>query len=1045
MAAGISIVFFVTETFSDLPDKIRKTLLQKGIYPDYFGVTKEKSAFEHALKEEFPDLVIVCFTASERFRVKSLISNISVPLLLVTDDIETVFPGEIKAPWMKKISRENIDKLNEIVLLLGLTKAGDRARADDMGLGLMTRIFNSAQELIVITQGDQLKYYNSRVKEYYGLKDDELLTSNFWNFIHPEDREKVQRERDKRLSGMNDEAFYQFRGINPKGEVTWFLINGFRIDWEGKPATLNFLIPINEQKKAEEEIRNTKKFLDDIIEFSPDGIIILDSERRICRMNRAIVEHLGVGEKNVAGRKIEEIPLFQESRLVEMLHLQDTVDDFNGISREITIGSRYGKAYNMLVQRTNHSIDRSIILWFRDITEDKKKANEILERELKYRTILEYSPIPIFSHDYSGIRDSLLKFREQGITDMRGYLEGNRDIVESLLRKIVILDCNNETLKFFGVRDVGELQAFLTEHINDELVKVFIDVAIAFWKGENVHEMEVDAALPHRKPSIIIKWILVPGHELSWDMVLTSITDISDRLKYEKQLKVLSGAIDHSPVSVIITDPTGRIEYVNPKFTEVTGYTKEEAVGKNPGILKSGNLPASLYENLWKTISEGKEWRGEFENKRKNGELFWEMASISGIKNEQGEIIYYVAIKEDITERKKTELELVKAKEKAEESDRLKTAFLANLSHEIRTPLNAIIGFSDILRSNVMNEQQRNDYFSIIEQSSHTLLKLIDDIIDVAKIEANHIRIVPHEFDLTGLMNELYLTFGREIKLLENGVELKLSVPDKKEFLILADATRVRQILSNLLQNAIKFTQKGSIEFGYVIGRDSKTIEFFVRDTGIGIPKDKLKVIFNRFRQVDDSTTREFGGTGLGLWISKNLAELMSGNIYVESKEGSGSTFFFVLPLEEGVVVSDIRPSKENEKEKRGIDWSTKIILIAEDNDSNYEYLKAVLSVKKANVLRARNGKEVLDKLDDHSNVDLVLMDINMPELNGYETTRLIKKMYPGMPVIAQTAFAMSEDRGKSIEAGCDEYIAKPIQARKLIDILKKFLDFPTK
>ena len=920
MAGGISIVLFVTEAFSDLPEKIRKTLLEKKeIYSDYFGVTTEQHVFKNALKEESPDLVIVCFAASEISHVESLFRNISVPLLLVTDDIKTVYPGEIKAPWIKRISRENINELNEIVLLLGVAKSGNHAKAYDMGQGLMTRIFNSAQELIVITQGDQLKYYNSRVKEYFGIKDRELLAGSYWDFIYPEDRDKVKREREKRLSGMNDEAFYQFRGINPKGEVTWFLINGFRIDWEGKPATLNFLIPINEQKKAEEKI---------------------------------------------------------------------------------------------------------------------------LERELKYRTILEYSPIPIFSHDYSDIKDSFLKFREQGINDMRGYLEGNRDIVESLLRKIVILDCNNETLKFFGVRDEKELQVFLTEHINDELIKVFIDVAVAFWKGETVHEMEVEVALPQRKRNVIIKWILVPGHEISWDMVLTSITDISDRLKYEKQLKVLSGAIDHSPVSVIITDATGRIEYVNPKFTEVTGYTKEEAIGKNPRILKSGNLPASLYKNLWETISQGKEWRGEFENKKKNGELFWEMASISGIKNEQGEIIYYVAIKEDITERKKTEMELLKAKEKAEESDRLKTAFLANLSHEIRTPLNAIIGFSDILRSNVMNEQQRNDYFSIIEQSSHTLLKLIDDIIDVAKIEANHIRIIPHEFDLTDLMNELYLTFTGEARLFENGVELKLTVPDKKEFLIFADATRVKQVLSNLLQNAIKFTQKGSIEFGYVIGRDSKTIEFFVRDTGIGIPKEKQKVIFNRFRQVDDSTTREFGGTGLGLWISKSLVELMNGNIYVESKVGSGSTFYFVLPLEEGVVIPDIRPSKENDKGEPIIDWGTKTILIAEDNDSNYEYLKAVLSVKKANVLRARNGKEVLDKMDDNSYVDLVLMDINMPELNGYETARLIKKMYPEIPVIAQTAFAMSEDRGKSIEAGCDEYIAKPIQSRKLIDLLKKFLDF---
>ena len=384
---------------------------------------------------------------------------------------------------------------------------------------------------------------------------------------------------------------------------------------------------------------------------------------------------------------------------------------------------------------------------------------------------------------------------------------------------------------------------------------------------------------------------------------------------------------------------------------------------------------------------------------------------------------------------------MTKAKERAEESDRLKTAFLANMSHEIRTPLNAIIGFANILQSDQLEEKQKEEYFSLINLSSQSLLKLIDDIIDVAKIEAKHIRIASHSFDLNELLDELYVYFQKEKTLHKGQVRLLLTRPFDQEFRIVADAIRVKQVLSNLLGNAIKFTKKGSVEFGYSL-TEKKTIKFFVKDTGVGVPEDKQKVIFDRFRQVDDSYTREFSGTGLGLWISKNLAELMGGDISVESEEGKGSTFYFVLPLQENIEIPGIVEKKtETEEEQKSVsDWSTKKVLIAEDNESNFEYLKAILSVKKAVVIRAMNGLDVLEKVKTHENVDVVLMDIQMPELNGYEATRLLKKMYPDITVIAQTAFAMSEDRKKALDAGCDGYIAKPIQPHKLITLLEKFM-----
>ncbi len=1165
MTKDLSIAFYITESFSEIPEKVHAFLAEKNIFSHNIEVREDQGAFMQILKAKHPDVAVVC--VDHKNQINDLLKSTEIPVVVLSDQKKFEAPPEKKTYWVKSVHPENTDELFNILLLVYMIKNDDGKRRDNLNRDLAMKIFNSAQELIVVTQGNHLKYFNSRVKEFYNLSDEELLTGDMWSFIHPDDVERVRKEQANRFRGDSDEISYQFRGKNGDGKIIWFRITGFRIYWEGEPATLSFLVPIDEQKKAEAENRKTRQFLDDIVEYSPDGIIILDADHRICRVNRAMLRILGMEKQELEGRFMDDFTMFRESGLIRIMQLSEKEGDFNGLAREVTLHQEDNVFFDLIVQRVDHTKD-TIILWFRDvteknkmlkaleasekkyrnlhenmhegaisidrsgcflecnssflhliryneeelstvnyweitssawrseeestlldklwstgqpqryekefvtkdgyavifavqaflryndkgekegfwlfvrdITEEKKKESEVHERELKYRTILEYSPIPLFSHDFSAVKESLKKIHEQGVTDLRKYLKENRSVVEEILRKIVLLDCNNETLKYFGVSSIQELQQMLTEEIHDLLVVVFIDVALAFLEGKKVFETVVETNAPDVNIDAIIKWVLVPGHEMTWDLVLVSITDISERVKYEKQLKVLSSAVDHSPASVVITDHNGKIEYVNPKFTEVTGYTAEEAIGANPRILKSGNLPDSFYKGLWKTITKGKEWRGEFENKKKNGELFWELASISGIKNEKGEIVYYVAIKEDITERKKTELELKKAKERAEESDRLKTAFLANMSHEIRTPLNAIIGFSDILQSDRLEEKQKEEYFSLINLSSQTLLKLIDDIIDVAKIEAKHMRIAPHPFDINELLNELYAYFEKEIMLKKGQVRLVLTRPFDQEFRILADAIRVKQVLSNLLGNAVKFTQKGSIEYGFSL-TEKKILEFFVKDTGIGIPRDKQKVIFNRFRQVDDSYTREFSGTGLGLWISKNLAELMGGDIRVESEEGQGSTFYFTLPVTGNFEIPEIAEKKPEtgEQQKPVSDWSTKKVIIAEDNESNFEYLKAILSVRKAVVIRARNGLDVLEKVKNHEDVDVVLMDIQMPELNGYEATRLLKGTYPDIRVIAQTAFAMSEDRKKALDAGCDGYIAKPIQPHKLITMLEKFM-----
>ncbi len=1166
MAIDPTIVFLGNENSTEIPEKIQTYFLRKNVRLTY-KITEDPEEFLFILEKENPILAFIC--ALGEFPEKIISGKIRIPVVRIGNkNVLNEIQGNGNHLWVKQVNPANLEEVYFLISAILFAKGSNVNQRGNPDYDFLNKIFNSAQELIVVTQGDHLMFFNSRVKEFYDLNDEYLLSGSFWDFIHPEDREIVREQREKRLTGSFDNLTYQFRGRNVKGEIIWFRNTGIKIDWEGDPATLNFLVPIDEQKRAEETALKTRKFLDDVIEYSPEGIVVLSADLLFCRVNKSFINLTGLNEDELKTKNIGEISILEESGLIEKLHLRDRSDHYNGISEEFSIVFKDGQSRDLRVSRTNHSIDRTIILWFsditaknnilktmlisekkyrelhenmhegtisidkdgrflecntsflrlvgyaiedlrnrsywditssywkpseerilfkelwitgktqkyekefirldrrfvitevhayirrnengenegfwlfvRDISDEKEKEREIIERGLKYQTILEYSPTPLFSQSFSVVRDYLRQLDEMGVTNIKDYLGKHPESISHMIREVITLDCNQAALEFFGVQDIGELRTLLSQNIPGELPAVFKDLVIRFREGENVFERElVSLTKNNLKKNAIVKWVVVPGHEVSWDMILVSIVDISDRIKYEKQLKVLSSAIDHSPVSVVITDPDGNIEYVNPKFTEVTGYSAEEAFGENPRILKSGNLPDSLYKDLWETIKQGKEWRGEFENKKKNGEIFWELASISGIKNEKGAIVYYVAIKEDITERKKTELELLKAKDKAEESDRLKTAFLANMSHEIRTPLNAIIGFSDILRSDVLDKKQKEEYFTIINFSSKTLLNLIDDIIDVAKIEAGHTRIVPHNFNLTEIMDELSVSFKREIELNGYPVQLLLSVPLHDKFNIVADATRVKQVLSNLLGNAVKFTKKGTIGFGYSF-TEEKMLEFFVKDTGIGIPEDQQKVIFKRFRQVDDTSTRKFGGTGLGLWISKNLVELMGGRIWVFSEPGRGADFRFTFPLTKEIVIPEeaIRQPAENTITPK--DWKKKKILVAEDNDSNFEYIRAVLSVKKVSIIHAKDGREVLDVLNNRRDIDLVLMDIQMPGLNGYETTRMIKKMYPGLPVIAQTAYAMSEDRQKVMEAGCDEYIAKPIQPRKLIGLLEKFLN----
>jgi PAS domain S-box-containing protein len=632
--------------------------------------------------------------------------------------------------------------------------------------------------------------------------------------------------------------------------------------------------------------------------------------------------------------------------------------------------------------------------------------------------------------------------------------------------------------------------------------------------------------------------------------------------KAEEKIKILSRAIEQNTASIIITDVHGNIEYVNPKFTRITGYSAEEVLGKNPRILKSGNTSPDEYKKLWETIISGGEWHGEFQNFKKNGDKYFESATISSITDENGFITHFLAVKEDITGRKameeklvweqylmdslldnipdfiyfkdlesrflrinkslahdfglndplmaigksdfdffksehsqeayhdeqeiistglpiidKHEIEtwfdrppswvsttkmplrdpngtiigtfgisrnitekkkmlddLILAKEKAEENDHLKTAFLQNISHEIRTPLNAIVGFSSILGNPDLPTHKRKEFINIINVSNDQLISIISGIIALATLESGQEQVTERETNI----NQLLENVQKQLLVDKISQEVTLSyhaaLSDEMAH-IYTDPIKLMQILVNLVGNALKFTHQGYVRYGYHLFND--TLQFFVEDSGIGIPKDMHQSIFERFRQVDNTPTRKYGGTGLGLALSKGYVELLGGRLSITSEPGTGSTFSFSLPYKKVEAVSGkIRDTMFYSPAL----FDGKTILVVEDEANNYVLIEELLSSMKLKVVKAENGLEAVNICAGQNSPDLVLMDIKMPVMDGMEATKKIRERNQDLPIIALTAYVFETEKERILASGCNACLEKPIRKHALYETLVKYL-----
>ncbi|MDO8899575.1 MAG: ATP-binding protein, partial [Bacteroidales bacterium] len=382
--------------------------------------------------------------------------------------------------------------------------------------------------------------------------------------------------------------------------------------------------------------------------------------------------------------------------------------------------------------------------------------------------------------------------------------------------------------------------------------------------------------------------------------------------------------------------------------------------------------------------------------------------------------------------KEKRAAELIIAKEKAEESDKLKTAFLQNMSHEIRTPLNGIIGFSALLNYDDVSREEIKEYSAIICQSGNRLIEIVNNILDISKIETGQIVIERKAIVIDEICSDLFSFFTPIAK--TKKIILNYLNPDDKSKMIYSDDAKLHQILTNLINNAVKFTKSGRIDFGFET--KGSFIQFFVKDTGIGIPVELQEKVFIRFIQVEQSMTKNYEGAGLGLAISKGLVELLGGKIWVESEMGKGTTFYFTIPFEpiipksESVAAINVNYVKKTQSK----------ILIAEDDWTSYQYLCKMLSKSSISIIHAENGQQAVEFTKQNPDIDLILMDIRMPVMNGIEAARLIKQMRPNLPIIAQTAYAFSQEKTNILSTGFDEYLSKPLQFFKLDELIKKYL-----
>ncbi len=807
----------------------------------------------------------------------------------------------------------------------------------------------------------------------------------------------------------------------PKGEEESIL--GRIAEAQAKLARLD-----DERHQAEDRLAQSEARFRSYFNLPLIGIAITSLEKGWIEVNPRLCEILGYTREELSSLSWAEIT-----------HPEDIGADFAEFERVLrceidgyTIEKRFickdGRVvFTALsvccVRKGNGQVDYFVAL-VQDITKSKQYQDSLQESHQRFAVALANSPIAVFEQDLN-------------------------------LRYVWIY---NPKLGYAVNEVIGKTDA---EIMDPACAKVLSTIKLnVIDQGEPICR-EVATSSPGGAMQYFDLYV-EPRHDADGKIigVICAATDITERQATEQQFRKLSRAVEQSPACIMITDINAHVEYVNDAFVETTGYGRDEIIGKNPRVLQSGKTPRATYERLWSAMARGVPWKGELYNQKKDGTEYVELAVITPLRQADGSISHFVAVKEDITERKRLgeeldqhrhhleELvvrrtrELTVARQQAEEASRAKSAFLANMSHEIRTPMNGILGMANLLRRGGVSGPQA-ERLDTIDASARHLLKIIDDILDISKIEAGKLVLEEAPVSIGDIVANVHSILAHRAS--EKGIRLMIG-HDSQSPHVTGDATRLQQSLLNYATNAVKFTEAGTVTLRTVILHDEAAtvlVRFEVEDTGIGIFPEARSRLFNAFEQADNSTTRKYGGTGLGLAITRRLAELMGGDVGVESVPGKGSTFWFTARLSKATRAETGHEQPDGDAEallKQRFTGSR--VLIVDDEPVNLEVAKFMLTDAGLLVDTAEDGRKAVE-LARHTAYTAVLMDVQMPNMNGIEATREIHRLpeRQSTPIIAMTANAFAEDRKQCLDAGMKDFLVKPFQPEALFATLLRSIN----
>jgi PAS domain S-box-containing protein len=883
---------------------------------------------------------------------------------------------------------------------------------------------NAFEGIIIIDFEGKILFANqSLIRTFEYENFDEIIGNNVFQYIAPESVPQAIKDLTDVAQGQVIKVA-NYCGITSKGNKIWFESIGKTIEYEGIKADIISVRDITAKRKADEELTKLRNAID----RSGEAVFMTDKDGLFTFINPGFTSIYGYSADEVIGKETPH--LLKSGNLDDELYQgtwqtliqdQEIKGELKNKRKDGTIIDIEGSANVILDENMNVVGSLGIQ---RDITV-RKHAEAI------FRDIIEINPMSI------------------QIMDMEGYT----------------LQTNSAHTKLFGVSPPADYSIFNDNQLAQQGLAVFFEKMkngeVVYFPDSNFNVHEVDPSFPD-----LSVWIKAVGFSLNNsngkpERLVFMHENITERRLAEEALKKSEHFLKEAQVIAQLGIYT--LDFASGKWE--SSEVLDDIFGIGTDFDRSYEGWSSIVHPEWQKIMEDyfknevigakTDFDKEYQIIRKNDKAERWVHGIGRLKfGAENQLITMVGTIRDITERKHSEQELTKAKERAEESDRLKSAFLANMSHEIRTPMNGILGFSELLKTPGLTGDQQKEYLGIIKKSGNRMLNIINDIVDISKIEAGQMQFSVSKTNLNEHTEDIYTLFKLEAESKGLSFTFKNGLPDDRAN-IQTDGEKVYAILTNLVKNAIKYTEKGSIEFGYKIVDTltvSKTLhatsqqatsqqatnllQFYVKDTGIGIPANRQLAIFDRFVQADIADTRAFQGAGLGLSISKAYTDMLGGRIWTESKEGVGSTFYFSIPFH-----SVVKENEDSESEVLPVTIADKInklkILIVEDDETSEMLIRLAVRNFSDNILTAATGVEAIKQCQNNPDIDLILMDIKMGEMDGYEATRQIRLWNKKVKIIAQTAFGMEGDREKAIDAGCNDYISKPLDIAILKELIK--------